>query len=98
MYFRMKATLIRGKGRVRKVERAVAVMLAAREANILCFASITLQLLSFSTHLGSLTADDFGRHLNEIAEGLDKREISKAVVNIDNALWHCKAEEQWSEM
>ena len=89
----------RGKGRARKGERAIAVMPATRGANIHCVASISsLQLLSFSTHLGSLKADDFGRYLNEIAEGLDRFEIHKAVVNIDNAPWHCRAEEQWAEI
>jgi hypothetical protein len=48
--------------------------------------------------LGSLKADDFGRYLNEIAEGLDRFEIHTAVVNIDNAPWHCSAEEQWAEI
>ena len=89
----------RSRGRARKGERAVCNLPATRGRNIHCVASISpLDLISFSNHLGSLKAPDFGEYLKLIADGLERRLIGKAVINIDNAPWHANAETEWNKI
>ena len=68
----------RGRGRSRRGERAIVNLPATRGANIHCVASISpMQLVSFTTHFGSLKADDFEECLGNIAEGLKQSRMLK---------------------
>ena len=87
------------KGRALKGERAIASLPATRGANVHCVASISpTSLISFSTHMGSLKADDFQQCLTKIGEGLERTGLNKVVLCIDNAPWHVHAETQWEEV
>lgn len=85
----------RNNGRAKIGSRAHVKVSNSRGANLHCIAAISpSSLIFFESRRGSLKSEDFRPYIWKIVDSILEKGIRKAVIIIDNAPSHCKAEEQ----
>lgn len=88
----------RKNGRAKIGSRAHIKLSNTKGSNLHCIGAISPTcLIFFGTRRGSLKAEDFRIYVNGIVDNILQNGIRKAVIIIDNAPSHCKAEKQLQE-
>ena len=85
----------RSNGRAKIGSRAHIKLSNTRGANLHCIGAISpSSLIFFENRRGSLKSEDFRSYIGKIVDNIFEKGIRKAVIIIDNAPAHSKAEEQ----